>query len=93
MIYRVLDPTSEESGKVTGLARRLITLRGTKVGLISNGKEGTNDFFAIVERLLYERFSVAEVISRVKANYSAPAAASIIDEVRNWNAVITGIGD
>lgn len=92
-MYRVLDPTSEESGQVTELARRLITLRGTKVGLISNGKEGTKDFFAIVEGLLYERFSVAEVIHRVKSNYSAPAEAAIIDEVKNWNAVITGIGD
>jgi hypothetical protein len=34
-----------------------------------------------------------DVVLRRKSNYSAPAEASIIDEARNWNLAITGLGD
>jgi hypothetical protein len=36
---------------------------------------------------------VAEVIRRVKSNYSAPADQHIVDEIAHWHAVVTGIGD
>jgi hypothetical protein len=29
----------------------------------------------------------------VKSNYSAPADPDIVDEIRRWQAVVTGIGD
>ena len=38
-------------------------------------------------------FGVAEVIMRVKSNYSAPADRDIVDEIARWHAVVTGIGD
>lgn len=69
------------------------TLRGATVGFVSNGKEGTVGFFAHLDRLLRERFDVARVVHRSKANYSAPAEREIIDEARNWNLAITGLGD
>jgi hypothetical protein len=33
------------------------------------------------------------VVRRRKSNYSAPADAHIVDELRRWQAVVTGIGD
>jgi len=30
---------------------------------------------------------------RTKSNYSAPAEQTLIDEVKNWHAVVTGVGD
>ena len=75
------------------LAPRVASLAGKTVGFISNGKEGTTGFFAHLERMLREELGVAEVIRRVKSNYSAPADPDIVDELRRWHAVVTGIGD
>jgi hypothetical protein len=74
-------------------APRLQSLKGKTVGLISNGKEGTAGFFAHVDRLLRERYQVAEVILRTKSNYSAPAEDEIIDDAKSWDLAITGLGD
>jgi len=43
--------------------------------------------------VLKEEHGVADVVMRVKSNYSAPADQHIVDEIRNWHAVVTGIGD
>lgn len=93
MTIRVLNPTSEAVAETMKSAPRLKSLKGRTVGLISNGKEGTAGFFAHVDRLLRERYQVAQVILRTKSNYSAPAEDEIIDEARNWDLAITGLGD
>ena len=93
MTIRVLNPTSESEASSLEPAPRLSTLEGKTVGLISNGKEGTVGYFAHMDRLLREKYKVAEVIMRVKSNYSAPAETEIIDEARNWDLAITGLGD
>ncbi len=93
MTIRVLDPTSEVRGADRNPAPRPVSLDRAVVGFISNGKEGAAGFFAHLERMLRERFQVAEVVHRTKANYSAPAEQGIIDEARNWNLAITGLGD
>ncbi|PWT87208.1 MAG: hypothetical protein C5B56_10970 [Proteobacteria bacterium] len=93
MILRVLDPTNEKREIGGQPAPRLTSLRGQTVGFISNGKEGTGGYFAHVERLLQSELGVARVVWRTKSNYSAPADADIIDEIRRWQAVVTGVGD
>ena len=93
MVLQVLDPTNEVAPVVGRLAPRVASLAGKTVGFISNGKEGTTGFFAHLERMLREEMGVAEVIRRVKSNYSAPADPDIVDELRRWHAVVTGIGD
>lgn len=93
MTFRVLDPTPEKTAPLGQAAPRLDTLKGKTVGFISNGKEGTKAFFRHLERLLREEYGVAEVVSRTKSNYSAPADAAIAAEIRQWDAVISGIGD
>ena len=50
-------------------------------------------YFAHLDRMLREEFGVADVVFRRKANYSAPADAHIVDEIKNWQAVVTGVGD
>jgi len=93
MTIRVLNPTSESTVAALEPAPRLKSLEGKTVGIISNGKEGTAGFFAHIDRLLRERYRVAEVILRTKSNYSAPAEDEIIDEARNWDLAISGLGD
>lgn len=93
MALQVLDPTNETAPPLGEPAPRLTALTGKTVGFISNGKEGTKGFFAHLDRMLREEGGVANVITRVKSNYSAPADAHIVDEIAGWDAVITGIGD
>jgi hypothetical protein len=93
MTFRVLDPTAEKTAPLGQAAPRLDTLAGKTVGLISNGKEGTKGFFRHLERLLRDEHGVAKVVCRTKSNYSAPADAPIAAEIRQWDAVISGIGD
>ena len=94
MGFQVLDPTNERSLPLgQTLAPRSGQLRGKTVGFISNGKEGTKGFFVHLDRMLREEFGVANVISRTKSNYSAPADGYIVGEIANWDAVVTGIGD
>ena len=93
MTIRVLDPTAGEAAATGKLAPRLSTLRGKTVGFISNGKVGTKGFFAHLEKILREEYGVANVVSRTKSNYSAPADAHIVAEIRRWDAVVSGIGD
>jgi hypothetical protein len=93
MPLKVLDPTTETTPPLGHTAPRPASLAGKTVGFISNGKEGTTGFFAHLDRMLREEFGVAEVIRRVKSNYSAPADPDIIDELRRWQAVVAGIGD
>lgn len=93
MTIRVLDPTNEAAPPAGQAAQRLISLRGTTVGFISNGKEGAKEFFGHLGRMLEQEHGVAKVVHRVKSNYSAPADKHIVDEIRSWHAVVTGIGD
>ena len=93
MGLQVLDPTNETIPPVGLPAPRLTTLTGKTVGFISNGKEGTKGFFAHLDRMLREQHGVADVVTRVKSNYSAPADQHIAAEITSWDAVVSGLGD
>jgi len=93
MSLQVLDPTNETTPPLGQSAPRPVSLAGKTVGVISNGKEGTKGFFSHLDRLLREEFGVADVVVRVKSNFSAPADRHIVDEIARWHAVVTGIGD
>ena len=92
-ILHILDPTHEERPEIRELAPRLATLRGGTVGFVSNGKAGTRAFFDELERLLVERWEVAEVVRTTKANYSAPAEAELIAQAAGWTTMFAGVGD
>ena len=93
MTFRVLDPTIERAAAGGRLAPRLASLEGKTVGLISNGKEGTKGFFRHLDEMLRQEHGVANVVLRTKSNYSAPADRPIAEEIKRWDAVVTGLGD
>ncbi len=93
MSFRVLDPTPEKAPPVGELAPRLDTLKGKTVGFISNGKEGTKGFFRHLEQMLKDDYGVAKVVMTTKSNYSAPADAPIAAQIKEWDAVVSGLGD
>ena len=93
MTIEVLDPTHEGDSREFKIASGLKDLKGSRIGLISNGKRGTPPFFNALEELLKSKYEVREVIRVVKKNYSAPAEEEIMTEVKKWDAVIAGVGD
>ena len=93
MVLHVLDPTNEAATPIGTPAPRPLSLRGLRVGFISNGKVGTRGFFAHLDRMLRDEHGVADVILRVKSNFSAPADPPIVAEILGWDAVVSGIGD
>lgn len=93
MTIEVLDPTHETGAQPFALAKKLDTLEGKVVAIVSNGKKGTKPFFDAFERELKERFRVAEVVRLTKSNYSAPAEPPLLRDSARWHALVSGIGD
>lgn len=93
MSMRILDPTHEGGAAAFTPAPRLRTLQGARVGIVSNGKQGTKRFFDAVERELLDRHGVAEVIRFTKGNYSAPMEPAILAKASELDALIAGVGD
>ena len=93
MSIEVLDPTYEADPPQFVLAARLRTLRGTTIGIVSNGKRNTVPFFDALEKELIGTHGAARVVRRTKSNYSAPADSRLVEELRTWDAVVAGIGD
>ena len=93
MNIEFLDPTHEDSSGEFIAAARLETMLSTTVGIISNNKKGTLPFFDAFEKELFETYGVGRVVRRIKSNYSAPADPDIVEEMEEWDAVISGVGD
>jgi hypothetical protein len=93
MTLRVFDPTNEMKTAGVRPAPRVTSLKGKTVGFISNGKEGTKGYFTHLDRMLRDEFGVADIVWRTKSNYSAPADAHIVDDIKDWHAVVAGVGD
>lgn len=88
-----LDPTHEADHRAFAPARRLATLEGATIGIVSNGKKGTRPFFDALEREFTGRHGVAKVVRVTKANYSAPAEPGLLDGAARWQALVAGVGD
>ena len=89
----VLRPDHDQAASPLLLARRPVALPGATVGILSNGKANTRPFFDHLEALLRRDWHVAEVVRRTKANYSAPAERTLIDEAARWAVMFAGVGD
>ena len=93
MSLEFLDPTHETGAAPLALARRLDTLSGKTVAIVSNGKKGTKPFFDALEKELREKYRVANVVRLTKSNYSAPAEPPLLRDSAKWHALVSGIGD
>ena len=93
MNIEILDPTYEGDSRVFRYAKGLRKISGSTVGILSNGKKGTRPFFDALEKLLLEEQGVSKVVRRTKSNYSSPVDPQIMNEVRTWDAMFSGVGD
>ena len=93
MTLRMLDPTYDDKGEPFRLAPRVGGFKGLTVGVVSNGKKGTEPFFNAMERILIDEEGAASFHVFRKDNYSAPVPAHILAEAKSWDIAFTGIGD
>ena len=93
MAIEFLNPTHEAEAAGLAKAKRLGTLEGATVAIISNGKKNTKPFFDAMADELRQTHKVADVVRITKSNYSAPVEPALLAEAAKWQVIISGIGD
>lgn len=90
ILVNPLDETKRAQAKI---APRLDSLAGKRIGLLDISKPGGNFFLDHLERLLKERFNVAQVVRKMKPTFTKPAPNAVIEELSQCDAVIEALAD
>ena len=92
--YEVLDPTDETSTLEKKLASAVPDLQGKVVGSLDISKPKGDIFLKRLEELLTDRYPIKEAIHRRKPTYTAPAPASLREELANrCDVIIEALAD
>ena len=89
---RVYEPTAEPRTTATALARRLASLRGTRAGILDNGKANAGALMLAVTDRLKTAYGVREVVKREKPVAGPPSEATLRDLAR-CDFVLVGSAD
>ena len=90
----VLDPTAAPREMVQPMAPVLDGLGGQSVGFLWNSKPNGDLLFERLEKLLREKYEIANVVYKRKPTASLPAKEEVIDElVGSVQAAIVGLAD
>ena len=90
----VLDPTAAPREMLQAMAPALDGLGGQSLGFLWNSKPNGNLLFERLEKLLREKYEIADVIHWRKPTASLPAEDSVLDEMAgSVQAVIVGLAD
>jgi len=90
----VLDPTAAPREMEQAMAPELDDLGGKSVGFLWNSKPNGDLLFERLEKLLREKYEIANVVYQRKPMASLPATDEVIDElVGSVQAVIVGLAD
>jgi hypothetical protein len=81
MVEEILDPLGFGAQATKPLAPRPANLQGKTIGLLDIGFPNGNLFLDRVEKLLKERYGVAEVIHRAKPSPARPAKKEVREEL------------
>jgi hypothetical protein len=93
MPITVMNPTGQSEAETLRPAPPLPPLDGRLVGLLDNGKANSDRLLGRIEQILRERHGVRECIRRQKPDFSRPAPAALLRELRACDAIITATGD
>ena len=90
----VLDPTVGEEVRNVEPNPRLDSLKGKRVGLMSNKKPMADIFLAQLGQILGERYGIEVDTVEIKADPSRIASRELLDSLSaKSHAIITGVGD
>lgn len=91
-VLTVYDPTAEPKALGAELAPRLITFRGTRAGILDNGKANAGPLMsAIVDRMRVAH-GVADVVKRQKP-VAGPPSAEVVADLSRCDFVLVGSAD
>lgn len=93
MPTKLINPMNETPVRVSTPPSRLQSLQGKTVGLLDISKTGGNLFLDQLERLLRERFNVANVVRTAKPTFAKPAPPGIMEQLRTVDAVVEALAD
>jgi len=89
----LVDPTDPSRADSKAPAPRLQALAGARIALLENRKPNAKHLLDELAHLLVDRGGAAFADVRSKFIYSRPAATDIVDELAEYDAVVTAIGD
>jgi len=93
MPITLVSPMNEIAIQAAPPAPRLAGLQGKTIALLDISKPGGSVFLDRVERLLKERYAVANVIREMKPTFAKPAPPGVIEKIRGADAVIEALAD
>ncbi len=92
--YNLVNPTTEPITAPFDGAPRLITMAGTRLGLIDDSKRNADVLLEELAETLRTRYEIAEVKWHRKPSASRPADPAAIQELaRDCDSVVIAIGD
>ena len=89
---RFYDPTAEPRTVAAALAPRLATLKGTRAGILDNGKANAGTLMLAVTKILQERYGVTDVVKRNKP-VAGPPAPEILEDLSKCDFALVGSSD
>jgi len=93
MPVTLVHPGNESKPRAEPPPPRLASLMGKKTGLLDISKPGGSLFLDRLEKILRERYGVAEVLRTRKPTFSKNAPPEVIEQLRSMDAVIEGLAD
>ena len=90
----VVHPAAEDVVRQLGLAPRLPSLRGTRLGLIDNSKHNADAFLQTLETILTQDYGIERVERYRKASPSIPTPPEILARLaESCDALVHGVAD
>lgn len=94
MDVRIVDPAgTQPPTEMHATSARPVSLRGARVGVLSNGKPNASHVLGALGRHLAHRFTAQQAVEAEKPNSSRPFADAVLDQFRDFDAAIVGVGD
>jgi hypothetical protein len=95
MPITLVNPLDETPRVVSKPAPRLTSLTGKTIGLLDISKPGGGVFLDHLERLLKQRYGVAEIVRAMKPTFTKPAPDAVIKKLleAKCDAVIEALAD
>lgn len=90
----VVHPAAEDVARQLGLAARLSSLRGARLGVIDNSKHNADTFLDTLQELLAREYGVERVERYRKASPSIPTPPEILARLaESCDALVHGVAD
>jgi hypothetical protein len=93
MPITLVNPMNETVVTAAAPPARLETLSGKKIGFLDISKPGGSHFLDRLEKILRERYQVADVVRTRKPTYTKNAPDALIEQLRSLDAVVEALAD